>query len=170
MMRIRNSELWGILLPLLAFAALGLALPRFGPERPASPAPGLEQDGKSDLFPRLRVGAPAPDTVLMDDAGEEYRLSYYRGRKVLVCAFCDCSRCRDAARAWEKIHQGSPELTVLGVSAAGPGAVFGWRDAKRVTFPLLFDPNYHFAQPSDVMECPRAWVIDAEGRVVAQRG
>jgi peroxiredoxin len=169
-MQIRNSELWGILLPLLAFAALGLAFPRFGPELPSAPVPGLEQDGRNGLFPRLHVGAAAPDTVLIDESGEEYRLSHYRGRKVLLCSFCDCPRCHTAAREWEQIHRASPELGVLGISTAGPGAVVGWRQAKRVTFPLLFDPNYLFAQPAALMECASAWVIDAEGRVVARRG
>lgn len=165
-MRTSNRIVFGLLLLVLVVAALRLTrvtAPRNGAGQPST---GLGQVPMAQPFPRLQIGAPAPDAHLLDWEGREYRLSDYHRQRVLVAFFCDSPQCIHLASQWEKIHQQAPDVIVLGISTRGPQVVLRFRQETHVTFPLLFDPNYQFARPEDRTPCPSAAVIDEGGTVV----
>jgi peroxiredoxin len=112
------------------------------------------------------VGSIAPDFTLNDYNGKTYRLSDFRGKKVLLNFFCGCGACAQLALTWEKIHRQREDVQVLGVSTINPEQIKNWCRAIGTTFPVLFDPNYHVAEQYDSLHCPRSWVIDESGKVV----
>jgi peroxiredoxin len=169
-MRTSNRTLFGLLLLLLVFAALRLTLLTAARKGADQPSTALGRDPTAQPFPLLQVGAPAPDAPLLDWDSHEYRLSDYRGHRVLVAFFCESPRCDHLASQWDKIHQQAPDLIVLGISTHGPQYVSRFRQETHVTFPLLFDPNYQFARSADRAPCPSSAVIDEDGIVVYLSG
>jgi peroxiredoxin len=165
-MRGRNLALFGLLLLLLVVAAYRLTILTAACNGAGQPSLALDRDPTARSFPQLQVGALAPDAPLLDRDGAEYALSCFPGHKLLVAFFCDSPRCVRYAAQWERIHREAPDLIVLGVSTRGPQCISGFRQETGVTFPLLFDPNYHFASPNDRVTCPRSAVIGEDGRVV----
>jgi peroxiredoxin len=114
----------------------------------------------------LTVGSLAPDFTLSDYNGRVYRLSGYRGRRVLLNFFCGCGACAQLASTWEKIHRQHSDVQVLGISTITPATIQDWCRSLDVTFPTLFDPNYSVAEVYASTNCPRCWVIDERGKVV----
>jgi peroxiredoxin len=112
------------------------------------------------------VGTVAPDFALPDSEGHILRLSTLRGRMVLLSFLCACSRCRDLAPEWQRVHQAFPEVAVPGIAALGPAHIQEFRRATRATFPMLFDAGYTVANRYGSLECPRSWLLDASGEVV----
>lgn len=113
-----------------------------------------------------KVGSLAPDFTLSDDNGKTYRLSDFRGKKVLLNFFCGCGTCAELSLTWEKIHRQRADVQVLGISTIHPEQIQSWCRAIGVTFPVLFDPGYQVAEQYDSLHCPQSWVIDESGKVV----
>jgi peroxiredoxin len=173
-MRIDNRTLPVLLFLLLGCAALALTF-LTGAHKDAAfhaTAPGrsLDQDPTApSLFP-LRVGTPAPDLPLLDRDGGTYRLSQFRGRRVLLAFFRDSPDCVRFAPKWEKLNRRSPEVMVLGISTNGPGDVDRFRRATKVTFPLLFDRDYDRDRLDEHIQCPSSAAIDEDGIIVSLSG
>ena len=94
---------------------------------------------------RLVPGDPAPVFTLPDADGTPVSLSDYRGRRVVVYFYpaastpgCTTQACdfRDSLA-----DLGDAGLEVLGVSPDTPAKLAKFRDAQRLTFPLLSDPD-----------------------------
>lgn len=92
---------------------------------------------------RLSAGDVAPDFVLPDADGNSIALSSYRGRRVVVYFYPAASTpgCTTQAQDFrDALHDfEGAGLAVLGVSPDEPAALVEFRDAERVTFPLLSD-------------------------------
>jgi len=93
---------------------------------------------------RLSPGDPAPAFTLPDAGGAPVSLSDYAGRKVVVYFYPAASTpgCttqagdfRDELAAFEQAG-----FAVVGISPDPVGRLAGFRDAERLTFPLLSDP------------------------------
>ncbi len=92
------------------------------------------------------VGEQAPDFELQNQNGETVRLSDYRGRKVVLFAFpkagtsgCTTQACglRDEFPVIETAN-----ATVLGLSPDPPDALLKWKQAERLPYDLLSDPDH----------------------------
>ena len=95
--------------------------------------------------PRLEVGDKAPSFSLADADGNKVSLADYRGRKVIVYFYpaastpgCTKEACdfRDNLR---ELHDAG--LDVVGISPDKPEKLAKFRDAEKLTFPLLSDPE-----------------------------
>ena len=93
----------------------------------------------------LSPGDPAPDFDLLDDQGNEVRLTDFRGRRVLLYAYpaamtpgCTTQACdfRDNLAVF-----GQQGFTVLGISPDKPEKLAEFREHDHLTFPLLSDPD-----------------------------
>jgi thioredoxin-dependent peroxiredoxin len=94
---------------------------------------------------RLQVGEKAPAFRLEDADGNTVSLSDYRGRKLIVYFYpaaatpgCTKQACdfRDNLR-----DLNNAGLDVVGISPDKPTKLGKFRDAERLTFPLLSDPD-----------------------------
>ncbi|MGN2641002.1 thioredoxin-dependent thiol peroxidase [Nocardia takedensis] len=94
---------------------------------------------------RLSPGDTAPAFTLLDADGAEVSLADYRGRKVIVYFYpaastpgCTKQACdfRDNLADLE-----GAGLAVLGISPDKPAKLAKFRDAEKLTFPLLSDPD-----------------------------
>jgi peroxiredoxin Q/BCP len=94
---------------------------------------------------RLQPGDRAPDFTLPDADGRPVSLADLRGRKVVVYFYpaastpgCTAQACdfRDELTEFE-----GAGFAVVGVSPDPPAKLARFRDAERLTFPLLSDPD-----------------------------
>ena len=94
---------------------------------------------------RLAVGDPAPAFTLPDAEGTPVSLEDYRGRKVIVYFYpaastpgCTKQACDFRDNLGELTGAG---LDVIGISPDKPEKLARFRDAEKLTFPLLSDPS-----------------------------
>ena len=94
---------------------------------------------------RLEVGDKAPSFSLEDANGNTVSLADYKGRKLIVYFYpaastpgCTKQACdfRDNLRALNEAG-----LDVVGISPDKPEKLAKFRDAEKLTFPLLSDPD-----------------------------
>jgi len=122
---------------------------------------------------RLDVGDPAPDFDLPGTGGKTYRLSAYRGRKLVLAfypgdftAVCTRQFCsyRDQGEKLEELG-----ADVLGISPQSVESHERFVEEKRLNVPLLADEDKGVARAYGVLAGPivrRAiFVIDEEGIV-----
>jgi peroxiredoxin Q/BCP len=122
---------------------------------------------------KLKVGDPAPEFELPGTGDKTYRLSDYRGRKVIlafypgdftaVCTKQFCSYRDDG----ERLDQLGAE--VLGISAQSVDSHERFAEEKRLNVPLLADEDREVAKAYGITLGPlvrRAiYVIDEEGLI-----
>lgn len=122
---------------------------------------------------KLKVGDPAPEFELPGTGGKTYRLSDYRGRKVIlafypgdftaVCTKQFCSYRDDG----ERLDQLGAE--VLGISPQSVDSHERFAEEKRLNVPLLADEDREVSSAYGVLFGPlvrRAiFVIDEEGLI-----
>ncbi len=94
---------------------------------------------------RLAPGDKAPAFSLPDAEGHKVSLADYRGRRVIVYFYpaastpgCTKQACdfRDSLRALN-----GAGIDVVGISPDSPAKLTKFRDAEKLTFPLLSDPD-----------------------------
>jgi thioredoxin-dependent peroxiredoxin len=95
--------------------------------------------------PRLQVGDTAPAFSLPDADGNTVKLSDFEGRKVIVYFYpaastpgCTKEACDFRDNLGELNDAG---LDVVGISPDTPAKLAKFRDAEKLTFPLLSDPD-----------------------------
>lgn len=95
--------------------------------------------------PRLEVGDTAPAFSLPDADGNTVMLSDFKGRKVIVYFYpaastpgCTKEACDFRDNLGELNDAG---LDVVGISPDKPAKLAKFRDAEKLTFPLLSDPD-----------------------------
>jgi peroxiredoxin len=152
--------LWGVL-----FSSVVRIVPRPASLRPLVPGAGIWDLSQPVDMPKL--GSRVPDVTLVSREGWRCPLSAYRGRRMLLCFFRGDTPNTPLVQEWEKIHRSDPDAVVLGISASGPGGGPNFRQTTHVTFPLLFDPSYHFAKRREPVEYPITAVVDEKGKVVS---
>jgi len=95
--------------------------------------------------PRLAVGDKAPAFSLSDADGNTVKLSDYKGRKVIVYFYPAASTpgcTKQACDFRDSLAElGGAGLDVIGISPDKPEKLAKFRDAEKLTFPLLSDPE-----------------------------
>jgi peroxiredoxin Q/BCP len=98
----------------------------------------------------VKAGDKAPDFALINQSGEEIKLSDFKGRKVLVYFYpkADTSGCTKQACS---IRDANPDLSALGIAALGispdkPTKQKQFDDKYALGFPLLSDPDHEVAK------------------------
>ncbi|MFR9751671.1 thioredoxin-dependent thiol peroxidase [Nocardia sp. 004] len=94
---------------------------------------------------RLAPGDIAPEFTLPDADGKSISLADYRGRKVIVYFYPAASTpgCTKQACDFRDnlADLGEAGIDVLGISPDKPTKLAAFRDAEKLTFPLLSDPD-----------------------------
>jgi peroxiredoxin Q/BCP len=95
--------------------------------------------------PRLAVGDKAPAFSLSDADGNTVKLGDYEGRKVIVYFYPAASTpgcTKQACDFRDSLAElGGAGLDVIGISPDKPEKLAKFRDAEKLTFPLLSDPE-----------------------------
>lgn len=140
-----------------------------------STAVALESRAKGDV---VGEGAVAPEFVLKDVEGKEYRLESPRSSRQVIFFFCGCAPCQECSRLWGEIQRGgvlaaesTPEsflkTWVVYLGDADGARLFARMtglDAKQTI--LLPDPKMEMARAFDAVHCPRVFVTDGKKRIV----
>ena len=129
----------------------------------------------------IEEGKPAPDFELTSDAGEQVKLSDFRGKPVVLYFYPkdDTPGCTTQARgirdAYSEFQQRG--AVVLGVSPDDEAAHVKFRDKYQLPFTLLADPTHEVAEAYGVWVEKNAYgqkkmgierstfIIDPEGNV-----
>src|SRR5659263_161448 len=102
----------------------------------------------------LKENIPAPDFSLMDETGQERKLSDFRGKTVLLYFYpkddtpgCTTEACnfRDDYSAYEKAG-----VTILGVSPDSIASHVKFKQRYHLPFTLLADENHAVCEMYDV--------------------
>ena len=95
--------------------------------------------------PRLAVGDKAPAFSLPDADGKTVKLSDFKGRKVIVYFYPAASTpgcTKQACDFRDSLAQlNGAGIAVVGISPDKPEKLAKFRDAEKLTFPLLSDPD-----------------------------
>jgi peroxiredoxin Q/BCP len=122
---------------------------------------------------KLKVGDPAPDFALPGTGGKTYRLSDYRGRKLILAfypgdftAVCTKQFCsyRDQGERLDQLG-----ADVLGISPQSVDSHERFTQEKSLNVPLLADEDKEVARAYGVLAGPMVrraiFVIDEQGVV-----
>jgi thioredoxin-dependent peroxiredoxin len=94
---------------------------------------------------RLAPGDKAPTFTLPDADGKKVSLADYRGRRVIVYFYPAASTpgcTKQACDFRDNLHYlNDAGLDVVGISPDKPEKLAKFRDAEKLTFPLLSDPD-----------------------------
>jgi thiol-disulfide isomerase/thioredoxin len=112
----------------------------------------------------------APDFVLSDMDGREYRLRAFRGKVLIVNFWATwCPPCRaempSMQRAWEQLKREGILLLAINVGE-DRDAVFRFGADYPVDFPLLLDSDAKVAEAWPMQGLPTTFVVDPQGRLV----
>ena len=117
---------------------------------------------------------PAPAFTLKDIDGKTQSLSQYRGKVVLVNFWATwCPPCRAEMPAIEKLYasmKGKPFVVLALDQGERVDDVFAYMGqlSPSPTFPVLLDNKSQAAHAFGVMGIPSTYLIDKQGRIVAQ--
>jgi thioredoxin-dependent peroxiredoxin len=120
---------------------------------------------------KVDVGDPAPEFALPGTGGRTYRLSDYRGRRVIIAfypgdftAVCTKQFCsyRDEGERLDKLG-----AEVLGISPQSVDSHERFTEEKRLNVPLLADEDKEVARAYGVLAGPMVrraiFVVDEQG-------
>jgi peroxiredoxin len=152
----------------------------------ANKAPTTTPGGTSPAaqFPRnatpVPVGAAAPDFSLPAADGQNYSLSQFKGKVVLLEFLATwCPHCQEDSKIFNQVSDAYKDKNVqfLGVNASPYGHdhtsaatiddLKWFRDTYGTQYPLMFDKDYSVSNTYAVQYFPTVYVIDATGKINA---
>jgi peroxiredoxin len=118
-----------------------------------------------------KIGEPVDDFSLQRVGGGMESLSRYMGRQGALVVFWSgiCSHCGRYDEYFNKFTSRYPDLGFVCVGARQHETSEMIRvaiDTRKLTFPILHDPDAQIADLWSAMQTPRAYLLDTEYRVV----
>lgn len=115
------------------------------------------------------VGSQAPDFVATDPDGNQFRLSDFQGKQVLLHFWADwCSDCRaefpKLQQAYLKNRASGFEIVAVNVGQAAQH-VRSFVQNYNLTFPMLLDENSSIAKLYGLRGLPTNYFIDEKGNI-----
>jgi peroxiredoxin len=111
----------------------------------------------------------APDFALRAFSGDNVRLSEHRGEVVLLSFWSSrCSTCSAQLAALNRTYltYHSAGLQVYGISVEGEaGRARDFAGARRVAFPMLFDPAEEVSRLYEIDRLPMVILVDRNGTI-----
>ena len=100
----------------------------------------------------LTAGDKAPDFTLLDQDGEERKLSTYKGRTVLVYFYpkADTPGCTQQACGLRDVAEDIGDTAIIGISPDKPAAQKRFDAKYSLGFPLLSDADHAVAEDYSV--------------------
>jgi peroxiredoxin len=131
---------------------------------------GLYAIGPESLSGQSLTSAVAPELVLPDIEGREFRLSSLRGQKVLIVAWASWCGCRADLPRWQdqraKLHPRGLEIVTVALDVEGAQAARPWIERARPEHPALIDREHKLGELFGVLNVPNGIWIDEDGMIV----
>lgn len=111
------------------------------------------------------------DFSLQDLTGKTWTFAELRGKVVLVNFWATwCPPCRKEMPDLESLYEkfGTQGLVILGISDETPAKVEPFVHERKVTFPVLLDPDRKVNEMFIVEGIPKSFVYDRQGKLVTQ--
>ncbi len=136
----------------------------------SEPEYGLWALGPASVGSRALASAQAPDLVLPDVHGREFRLSSLRGQKLLLYAWAPYCGCARDLPVWQslrnELHPKGFELITIGLDALGGAGCRAFIEAAQPEHPALIDSHHVMAELFGVINIPSSIWIDENGVIV----
>ena len=111
------------------------------------------------------VGSRAPDFMLTDVTGHDFKLSAQVGKPVTLVFFCGCVRCQYAARRISDLQRQNKFPVIISVIALPPGAAQIFVRQSGLKSLVLSDPSEMVESQYASAFCPRLWGISPAGYI-----
>jgi peroxiredoxin len=143
------------------------------PKPPRPPAPTLPQRTRTSVPPRTQIsliGREAPDFDLLDLDGRRVKLSYFKGKLVILDFWATwCGPCVREIPHFIELYERYADrgLVVLGVSVdrAGSGVVDSFVERNKVNYQVLMADSQVKGAYGGIRSIPTTFVIDREGKI-----
>lgn len=140
----------------------------YSPDVFSPPETAGETDGESGEYTPMK----APDFTVLNEEGEEVKLSDYYGKPIVLNFWATwCYYCKEEMPDFEKVYKEHPEVQFLMVNATD-----GVRETveiakayiaeKGYTFPVVFDTEQEAVTAYYITGYPTTWFIDKDGYLV----
>ena len=118
-----------------------------------------------------RAGQPLADFTLPDMNGEPVQLAALRGRVVFINVWTTwCPPCIEEMptiqRLYEELHPKGLEVLAINMDALGRQTVGPFLDKRRLTFPILLDPESQTERLYHTAGIPESFIVDKAGLLV----
>jgi cytochrome c biogenesis protein CcmG/thiol:disulfide interchange protein DsbE len=122
---------------------------------------------------RLPISQTAPDFILKDASGTDFRLSDYRGRVVLLNFWATwCAPCKAEIPWFEEFQKAyaSRGLAVIGISMDEDGwkVVRPYMEATRINYRIAIGDDALAQKYGGVTSLPETFLIDRDGRIAGR--
>jgi thiol-disulfide isomerase/thioredoxin len=132
------------------------------------------QEGPSDV-PEPEKRKPVPDIMLTAGAGKNMKLSDFKGHVVLLSFWASwCTPCLVELPTFidlhDKLAKDGLEIVPVNVDENTDSAqeISDFWKTKKFPFPTFFDPTHKGAEAFQVDSLPSNFILDKQGRLVAQ--
>jgi cytochrome c biogenesis protein CcmG/thiol:disulfide interchange protein DsbE len=116
---------------------------------------------------RMEIGKPAPDFVLQDATGHNWKLSSLKGKVVFVNFWATwCKPCRDEMPSMEALNRamaGQPFQMLSIVFNDDLDMANSYARRLGATFPVLANPGPELTEAYMITGVPETFLIDADG-------
>ena len=119
----------------------------------------------------VNVGDPAPDFSVRDEAGNEAKLSDFRGSVVFLNFwYTTCAPCRQEMPDMELVNRVFKDrkfkMLPVSVDTNFDDVKKFYQDFKLTTMPMYLDPGKQVASRYNVYKFPETYIIDGNGIVL----
>lgn len=115
----------------------------------------------------VKIGDPAPDLAFLTLAGNEIRLSEYRGKRVLLFTWATWDSCREQLAEWQEFYREHQNggIEIIGVAMDGQGAavVKPFVEQAKAEFPVVVDSVDCLWDQLGFDYVPNGYYIDERG-------
>ncbi|MGJ9384620.1 peroxiredoxin family protein [Salipaludibacillus sp. CF4.18] len=132
-----------------------------------------ENEGNEQIIQEKDIGLDegnfAPDFTLDSLAGDEVKLSDFRGEKVMVNFWATwCPPCRAEMPDIQEVYE-EHDIKILAVNLTETepdiDSIKSFKDDFELTFPILLDEKIEVADIYEVQPIPTSYLIDSQGRI-----
>lgn len=136
----------------------------------ASSQPAMEGIDDSSLSIGINQGNIAPDFVLNSLDGKSFKLSDFRGQKVIVNMWATwCPPCRaempDMQKFYDKYKNENTTVIAINMTTSEKSVdrIPEFLDEFGITFPVLLDKQNSIGEIYQVYALPTSYIIDSQG-------
>ncbi|KOP67828.1 alkyl hydroperoxide reductase [Bacillus sp. FJAT-18019] len=166
----RNGAVWVVMSALLVWVIYDFTFSTANKREAATPS--IQEGSKEVIAEGLKPGQRAPDFTLMNQNGQEVKLSDYRGQTVFLNFWASwCPPCKVEMPYMQDfyINHQNEEVIILAVNMThlekSASEVDSFIKKNGLTFPVLYDQNGDSTHRYEVVAYPTTYVISPDGTI-----